>query len=37
MNNIDLEDDNYSNNNLRFCDLNLAIQEELDNFKKLKG
>ncbi len=37
VNNIDLEDDNYSNYNLRFCDLNLAIQEELDNFKKLKG
>ena len=36
MNNIDLEDYNYSNYNLRFCDLNLAIQEELDNFKKLK-
>ena len=37
VNNINLEDDNYSNYNLRFCDLNLAIQEELDNFKKLKG
>ena len=36
MNNIKLEDDNYSDYNLRFSDLDLVINEELDNFKEMK-
>ncbi len=37
VNNIKLEDDNYSDYNLRFSDLDLVINDELDNFKKMKG
>ena len=37
VNNIKLEDDNYSDYNLCFSDLDLVINEELDNFKKMKG
>ena len=37
VNNIKLEDDNYSDYNLRFSDLDLVIKEELDNFKEMKG
>lgn len=37
VNNIKLEDDNYSDYNLRFSDLELVTREELDNFKKMKG
>lgn len=36
MNNIKLEDDNYSDYNLRFSDLDLVINEELDDFKEMK-
>lgn len=36
VNNIKLEDDNYSDYNLRFSDLDLVINEELDNFKEMK-
>lgn len=37
VNNIKLEDDNYSDYNLRFSDLELVIKEELDNFREMKG
>ena len=37
VNNIKLEDDNYSEYNLCFSDLDLVIQEELNNFKEMKG
>ena len=37
VNNIKLEDDNYSDYNLRFSDLDLVINDELDNFKKMKA
>lgn len=37
VNNIKLEDDNYSNYNLCFSNLDLVIKEELDNFKEMKG
>ena len=36
VNNIKLEDDNYSDYNLCFSDLDLVINEELDNFKEMK-
>ena len=36
VNNIILEDDNYSDYNLCFSDLDLVIKEELDNFKQMK-
>lgn len=37
VNNIKLEDDNYSDYNLIFSDLDLVRKEELDNFKEMKG
>ena len=37
VNNIKLADDNYSNYNLKFSDLELVIKEELDNFREMKG
>lgn len=37
VNNIKLEDDNYSDYNLRFSNLDLVIHEELNNFKEMKG
>lgn len=35
VNNIQLEEGDYSEFNLRFSDLDLAVNEELDYFKKL--
>ena len=37
VNNIKLEDDNYSDYNLQFSDLDLVTKEELSNFKEMKG
>ena len=37
LNDIKLADDNYSNYNLKFSDLELVIKEELDNFREMKG
>jgi len=37
VNNIKLEDDNYSDYNLCFSDLDLVINEEMANFKEMKG
>ena len=37
VNNLKLEDDNYSDYNLKFSNLDLIIKEELDNFKEMKG
>lgn len=33
--NIKLEEDNYSDYNLRFSDIEIAIKEELENFRNL--
>ena len=37
VNNIKLEDDNYSDYNLCFSDIDLVVNEEIENFRELKG
>ena len=37
VNNLKLEDDNYSDYDLCFSNLELVIEEELNNFKEMKG